>query len=216
MKQWGVAVQLYATDNEDFFPDNLKAVDLSWCSTNVQRFWAQYLIPQLKTKTEKDKSHVVFCPTDKWHRVADLWRGTAPTADTGPILCGYFYLPHRDTRSGWPYNSHGLEAWHSKRTLGGFYADAPILIDRLQAVGSVTPNGKPTRVDWFTMDNNKRVPTAVHRLNTDAPAGGNFLFEDGHVTWYKTEKVGVGTGTSGWVCFYKIEVNSSRTNAPAL
>src|SRR6266850_2396327 len=79
MRQWGVAINMYAGDNREFFPDNTRASDLSWCSTNVQQFWRDYLIPQLKTKYEKDKFHVIFCPTDKWHRYADLWRGTAPT-----------------------------------------------------------------------------------------------------------------------------------------
>ena len=65
MRQWGVALQMYAGDNQDYFPDNTKSYDLSWCSTNVQQFWRDYLIPQQKSKTEKDKFHVIFCPTDK-------------------------------------------------------------------------------------------------------------------------------------------------------
>ena len=38
MHQWGVALQMYGGDNQDYFPDNTKATDLSWCSTNVQQF----------------------------------------------------------------------------------------------------------------------------------------------------------------------------------
>src|SRR5438034_4329189 len=91
MKQWGVAIQMYAGDHQEFFPDNTKGLDLSWCSPEMQTFWAQYLLPQRRQtgKTEKDKFHVLFCPTDKWHRVADLWR-----TDDKPqaVLTGFFYL----------------------------------------------------------------------------------------------------------------------------
>src|SRR5437667_10798478 len=87
MHQWGVAFQLYAGDAQDYFPDNTKGWDLSWCSTNVQQFWTNYLIPQQKTKTEKDKFHLLFCPTDKWHRYADVNKNNVN------VLCGDFYLP---------------------------------------------------------------------------------------------------------------------------
>src|SRR5947208_7576387 len=52
-RQWGLAIQMYAGDAKDSFPDNRDGVHFSWCGTNVQAFWAQYLLPQLRTKTEK-------------------------------------------------------------------------------------------------------------------------------------------------------------------
>ena len=210
MKQWGVAIQLYAGDFQEYFPDNTKAFDLSWCSTNVQNFWRNYLIPQLKTKSEKEKSHVIFCPTDKWHRVADLWRGTGPGLDTSPILCGYFYLPHRtnDSNNMWPYDSAGLKGWHvPRKKLGGEFRNAPILIDRLQGLGSASAGGKNPRIStWFTTDAGKSIPTACHRAANGAPTGGNFLFEDGHVTWYQKQLIEVGSFAGSWVCFYKISI----------
>jgi prepilin-type processing-associated H-X9-DG protein len=39
--------------------------------------------------------------------------------------------------------------------------------------------------------------------------GGNFLFEDGHVTWYQRNSIELGSrspGGSGWQLFYKIPV----------
>jgi len=206
MKQWGVALVMYGGDNQEYFPDNTKSVDMSWCSTNVQQFWRDYLMPQQKTKTEKDKFHVIFCPTDKWHRYADLWRGTAPTPDTGPILCGYFYLPYRD-KTGWPYDSAGIEGWHvPRRKLGGEFRNAPVLIDRLQGVGSASAGGKNPRVTWYTVDAGKSIPTACHRGDKGAPTGGNFLFEDGHVSWYQKQQIEVGSFAPGWVLFYKIPI----------
>jgi prepilin-type N-terminal cleavage/methylation domain-containing protein len=207
MKQWGVAIQMYAGDNKDYFPDNTRSFDLSWCSTNVQQFWREYLMPQLKTKAEKEKFHVIFCPTDKWHRYADLWRGTGPQPDVDPILCGYFYLPHRE-KTGWPYDSCGkdMEAWHLRKKLGGEYRNAPILIDRLQGVGSAGAGGTNPRVTWYTVDAGQNIPTAVHRGERGAPVGGNFLFEDGHVTWYPTPKIQVGSFSGSWILFYKIPI----------
>ena len=210
MKQWGVALIMYGSDYQEYFPDNTKAYDLSWCSTNVQNFWRDYLIPQQKTKTEKDKFHVVFCPTDKWHRYADLWRNNDPNSEKNPILCGYFYLPHRDTIFGnsWPYDSAGLKGWHvPRKKLGGEFRTAPILIDRLQGLGSAGAGGMNPKATWYTVDNGKSIPTACHRGDKGAPTGGNFLFEDGHVEWYQKQAIQLGSYSSGWLCFYKIPIS---------
>jgi len=209
MHEWGVALQMYASDAQDYFPDNSMGWDMSWCSTNVQQFWRDYLMPQLKTKTEKDKFHVIFCPTDKWHRYADVNNNNVN------VLCGYFYLPHRMTNSpaapnnnNWPYNSAGLLGWHiPRKKLGGEFRNAPLLIDRMQAVGSAGAGGTNPKVTWFTPGNDgKPIPTACHRGARGAPMGGNFLFEDGHVSWYQKQNVEVGSFTSGWVLFYKIPI----------
>jgi prepilin-type N-terminal cleavage/methylation domain-containing protein len=213
MRQWGVAIQLYGADTGDYFPDNSMGWDLSWCSTNVQQFWRDYLIPQLKTAAEKDKFHVIFCPTDKWHRYADLWRGTAPTPDRDPVLCGFFYLPHREVapknpQNGWPYDSAGLKGWAlSRKKMGGEFKNAPVLIDRMQGVGSAGPGGTNPRVTWYTTDQGKQIPTATHRGDKGAPTGGNFSFEDGHVTWTQFRNIQVGSFAGSWICFYKIPID---------
>ena len=36
-KQWGVALHLYANDNDEYFPD-AKDADLNWAGINVQTF----------------------------------------------------------------------------------------------------------------------------------------------------------------------------------
>src|ERR1041384_5041645 len=151
-KQWGVALTMYGGDNKEYFPDNTKSFDLSWCSTNVQQFWRDYLIPSQKTKTEKDKYHVIFCPTDKWHRYADLWRNDDPNSEKNPVLCGFFYLPNRQNNSAnsWPYDSAGLKGWHTPRTkLGEEFRNAPVLIDRLQGYGTAGAGGQnPNSTSW--------------------------------------------------------------------
>jgi hypothetical protein len=51
--------------------------------------------------------------------------------------------------------------------------------------------------------------TASHRDASDAPTGGNFLYEDGHVQWLKFNlnnaraTIDVGSIGGSWVLFYK-------------
>src|SRR4051794_25052978 len=69
MKQWGLADQLYAYDNDDFFPDSSEE-DLNWAGPKLQQFWIDYLLKQKKGET-KDRFNITYCPTQKWHRHVD-------------------------------------------------------------------------------------------------------------------------------------------------
>jgi len=35
--------------------------------------------------------------------------------------------------------------------------------------------------------------------------GGNFLFEDGHVTWYNENQINLGSTIGVWLCFYNVQ-----------
>jgi prepilin-type N-terminal cleavage/methylation domain-containing protein/prepilin-type processing-associated H-X9-DG protein len=213
-RQWGVALSMYAVDNNDFFPDNRDGYDLSWVGTNVVRFWENYLVKSQKTKEQKDKFHVVFCPTDKWHRFADMWRNSDPTSESKPILTGYFFLPHRNISGGWPYNSAGIQDWHARTKMGGPYRNAPVLADRLQGIGSWSISANKGTLTWSTVSDGKTVPTACHRVKGGKPGGGNFLFEDGHVEWrpYNIQDaratIDVGSIGGDWVLFYKVPITT--------
>jgi len=210
-RQWGIALQMYAAEHNDAFPDNRDGYHLSWMGTNMARFWQDYLIKSQKSTGEKDKFHVVFCPTDKWHRHADLWRNTDAQSEVKPILTGYFYLPGRDPGS-WNYNVNGIGPWHFRKKLNSEYQHAPVLIDRLQGVGNWSLSANRGNVTWFTSDAGKSIPSANHRGKAGVPTGGNFLFEDGHVDWrqFKVENargtIDVGSMEGSWVLFYKINV----------
>ena len=87
---------------------------------------------------------------------------------------------------------------------------APIMSDRLQAMG--TWNGTGAGLVWTDTDGNMTVASANH-VNlggNNVPPGGNFLFEDAHVGWYRFDArnaantVDVGCAEGGWVCFYKV------------
>jgi prepilin-type N-terminal cleavage/methylation domain-containing protein len=201
MRQWGVGLSMYGNDNQNFFPDNTDGVDVSWCGKTVQKFWADYLMRQ-RVRIAKDKFHVVFCPTQKYLRDAD----GAIFDENGRALCGFFYLPFRRTNiSTCNYNSQGLMGWAAKKKLDAEFNKAPILMDLKLAAGKVGPDGKNAQImpgGWGS-----GAPLSSHVLRGGEPVGGNFLFEDGHVSWYRSREVDVGsTSPTGWLAFYQIQI----------
>jgi prepilin-type N-terminal cleavage/methylation domain-containing protein len=212
-RQWGIALNMYATDFDNAFPDNRDGIHVSWMGTNMATFWAKYLIKSQKTKQEKEKNNVLFCPTDRWHRVADLWRNNS-SSELEPILTGYFYLPGRILGS-WDYNANGIQDWHTRKKMGTALSGAPVLTDRLQGVGSWTTSTGKGSVTWTTTDAGKVIPSAVHRRPKGDPEGGNFLFEDGHVDWRRFDiqhaknTIDLGSKSGTWLCFYKIPISSN-------
>ena len=209
LKQWGTAVNMYAGDNRDFFPDNSKGMDISWMSVELTNFYKNYLNPNRKGTTQNQRSlnDVMYCPTDEWHRIAET---THP--DTDPTLIGYFYLPGRASGNGnnWPYDSVGLAGWHLRKKLGGSFRLAPIMSDRLQALGSWSVAANKGTLGWRTEFEGKSYRTAAHRDALDWPSGGQFLFEDGHVQWFPFKirtpnppTIDVGSMSGNWILFYK-------------
>jgi prepilin-type N-terminal cleavage/methylation domain-containing protein len=205
-KQWGVAVNVYAIDFDNSFPDNRDGQGFSWMMPSMSNFWNNYLIKNRRTVRGSDRPNndVLFCPTDKWHRAAE--RGMIASDNTAQLM-GYFYLPGRRTGdTDVTGGAQGTADWFFRTKLGGPFSGAPILIDRLQAVGSKTTNIYDGRLSWQTDFEGKKVFTAVHRDQRGAPEGGNFAFEDGHVEWIQGRKVGLGSDYGGWQCFFKIAV----------
>jgi prepilin-type N-terminal cleavage/methylation domain-containing protein len=219
LKQWGDALVMYAGDNRNYFPDNSRGVDLSWMSPLiVSNFYPSYLTRDHPgtVKTPRALTDVLFCPTDQWHRLAED-ESTTDLDPTLPQLVGYFYLPGRTdpASDGWSYSEPWpqLSGWATRQKMGGNYHLAPVMSDRLQGTGtwSATAN-KGSDIQWRDSDNNITVASANHpdTSHGDVPTGGNFLFEDGHVTWYPFNvnnargTVDIGCAESGWVCFYKL------------
>jgi type II secretory pathway pseudopilin PulG len=194
MRQWAVALQLYALDHDSYFPDAREA-DLNWAGPKLQLFWSTYLIKQQRTNP-KDRFNVTYCPTQLWHRYVD-----ASVESGQDMVIGYQFLPHRDLESPhWNYDSHGLGSWAAKKKIGGEHRNAPLLIDIYQGRGSSGPNAAQT-VDWFY---ESRIPYSSHRARNGQSKGAHFLFEDGHVSWTKAQNIAIGSAFSGWVVFYKI------------
>jgi prepilin-type N-terminal cleavage/methylation domain-containing protein len=206
-KQWGIALNVYGADFRDSFPDNRQGYHLSWMMPSMSNFWNNYLIKNKRSdaKSKRAANSVLFCPTDEWHRAAEAGM---ISSDNDPQLLGYFYLPGRDA-AGTEAKTHakGTVEWFTRQKLAGLYSQAPVLIDRLQGLGPETTNIYDKRLTWTTDYNGKKIPTAVHRFNSAAPSGGNFLFEDGHVEWFRGMRVSLGSDVSGWQCFYKIPIS---------
>lgn len=216
LRQWGVAIIMYAGDCRECFPDNTGpgAQDLSWMAYSLNNtFYPLYLYRNARgnfasasgTGRQRFINDVIYCPTDQWHRLFES--GGISISN----LIGYVYLPGRNTNSGWTYNSHGLGGWAGRKRLGESYRRAPIVIDKMQSLGGPTPF-PPGGPDWVASDINITVPTANHRGLGNVPMGGNFLYEDGHVEWRRFSRVrppaysayiDVGSATGGWVVYYR-------------
>ncbi len=209
LKQWGVAISMYAGENRDYFPDNSGGHDLSWMSPTLNTFYNSYLLPNRRgTKASQRKlQDVMFCPTDEWHRIAE----TDITVDNVPQLIGYFSIPGRvnNANNAWNYKSAGLGEWHFRKKLGTIYRIAPTMSDRLQSIGTWSVSGNKGTLTWSTPFEGKSYFTASHRAQGGVPIGGNFLFEDGRVEWRKFNvanaraSVDVGSMDGNWVLFYR-------------
>jgi prepilin-type N-terminal cleavage/methylation domain-containing protein len=209
LKQWGIAITMYAGENRGYFPDNTKGIDLSWMSPDLNSFYKGYLNPNRRSTAthSRVRQDVLYCPTDEWHRAAE----TGIVADTDPQLIGYFSMAARANTSGntWNYQSAGLAEWHFKKKMGEKYRYAPIMSDRLQSVGSWNIAANNGSVTWTATISGVTYPTASHRDTRNVPIGGNFLFEDGRVQWYPfkisdpRDTVDVGSMSGSWVLFYK-------------
>ena len=207
LKQWGFAVAMYAGDNRESFPANPSselASGFAWMALGLNtNFYPQYLYKNRPGtgSARRDKQDVLYCPTDEWHRAVEV--------DAVVVnLIGYQFLPGRDS-AGWPYDSNGLGEWAYRTKLGRAYRRAPVMIDKIQATGSISPGA----LVWFGGDGagTGTFPYANHRNSQGIPNGGNFLFEDGSVLWRKFElarykttiDVGSFSGPPGWVVFYR-------------
>jgi prepilin-type N-terminal cleavage/methylation domain-containing protein len=210
LRQWGVALNMYAGDNHNYFPDNSKGYDISWMSPAFSTFYTGYLLRYAvgTLSNQLPSTDVHFCPTDQWHRLAEA-------ADDTANLVGYFYFPGRvdpAPADGWTYNSCGLAGWVTRQKFGDAYHLAPVMGDRIQALGTWSVGGNTGSLTWSDSDDKITVPTANHwDLGTgNIPTGGNFLFEDGSVTWNRFDvknprgTVDAGSTIDGWVLFYKV------------
>jgi prepilin-type N-terminal cleavage/methylation domain-containing protein len=211
MRQWGIAIQMYAGDFDNAFPDNPAGSNLSGVSTletNMFTFLIGYLMPYRKNigGQAKAKNNLLFCPTDKWHRVVIDFH-PAHDFDRGkPVVMGYVYLAGGNNGGPWLLLA---PQWITRRKMGGEYKNAPTFADRQQGIGSWHTVLNKGDMDWRGPGG---VPLANHRGRNLVPMGGNFLFEDSHVEWRRFDinnarkTIDVGSRMDPWFQFYKIPI----------
>jgi prepilin-type N-terminal cleavage/methylation domain-containing protein len=205
LKQWGVALIMYGNDNRENFPDNTDGFGCAWVGTNFNTsFFPPYLYRNIAGTTatgQRSGNDVMYCPTDKWHREYE-WDNNVPN------LLGYHCLPGRN-RSDPTYSYPGnCREWFLRRKLGGPYRNAPIMADVIQHAGAGSgPSGWGSR-----SGHGPTVAVSSHTGAGNIPTGGNFLFEDGHVSWRKFSpdkptSIAVGAcnggSESGWNYYLK-------------
>jgi prepilin-type N-terminal cleavage/methylation domain-containing protein len=191
LRQWGIAIVMYAGDNTDHFPDltaknpnAVGAMDYAWMPYSFNTwFYQPYMYKNSLTGNTRANNDVLYCPTDLFHKAVEQ-----VTAGYQTNLIGYNYFPGRDAAgganySGYNYVSGGVNVapWMTQRPKpGGPYRLAPMMADRIQceaATGSwvVTVTGATSVT----------VQEGNHRGVNGVPVGGNFLYEDGRVSWEK-------------------------------
>ncbi len=208
LKQWGLAINMYAGDNHDFFPNNTQGVDIYWVSPFfVDGFFKPYLYPnRLGTAAtgERSKNDVLYCPTDELHRWWEVQFPGAITPTTVQLL-GYGYIPGRSaTQPSYNLTVNGVAGWCTRNKLGGKLRTAPVMLDKIVFMGTwniAADSGSGT----FGGS-----PAASNHTVKGMPRGSNILFEDGRVEWVKFNpanakgSIDVGASRSTDSIFFKI------------
>jgi len=215
LRQWGGAINLYAADNKNFFPDLTSAnpaaagaKDFVWMPyawTNT--FYPSYLLPTVLAN-KPTANDVRFCPTAVNERITEQ--------EYGGNIIGYNYLPGRDAAGGVDVSSYiypsgsgstGVQPWMTGRPkMGSHYRLAPMMTDIVQWESS-------TGTGWYyTATGTGAYPQSNHANKDGVPNGGNFLYEDGSVSWLKfiwvggkynpTKTAGIETGGYGGSTYY--------------
>jgi prepilin-type N-terminal cleavage/methylation domain-containing protein len=204
LKQWGVAINMYAGDNADCFPSFADGHGIAWVPTNwLQSFFPVYLYNNKAGTVDNQRSRndLIYCPTDLWCRAYEA-------AAAANNLIGYQYVPGKSrpgtpgADSTWNYDIGGIGEWHYRTKLGGTYRVAPVMMDKIQTYNAA----------WVAdVGSFYSVPTSNHRGNANVPTGGNFLYEEGRVAWRKfiypngqfKKTIDLGSYDTLWNCFYR-------------
>jgi hypothetical protein len=107
-------------------------------------------------------------------------------------LVGYFYMPHRTITTA-DYTPAGV-SWVTRTKVISQPQRAPVMSDMKQ-FDSVR--------GWF-LDGS--LPWSSHIKSSGEPTGGNLLFVDASVRWYRTEDLALAATVGSWEYYYKIDI----------
>lgn len=204
LKQWGAAVNLYAADNQNTFPDlradvnpaAAGAADFAWMPYSFNTtFYPEYLWKNNVVGAARAANDVLYCPTQLNHRYNET---TTPGYQTN--LIGYDYLPGRDMADGVSFNYYlssgsfdtNITQWTIGRPkMGSHYRLAPVMADVIEY---------STIEGWYyTRPGVPTYPISSHYGKGGVSRGANFLFEDGSVSWRKFIWKGQFTNPTGTI-----------------
>ena len=126
-------------------------------------------------------------------------------------LSGYFYLvgrPAAQVASRTTYGNGSVANGLLRTRLDSADRDKPFVGDMLQIQGTAgpQPTGKPYTISAVKGNvGGQSVFFTSHRQGNGIMQGGNFLFEDGHVSWYNESQIGLGSRIGPWLCFYNVQ-----------
>ena len=222
LKQWGVAMNAYAGDHDNKFPPGTDTIgaatygrDESWIGPSVLRLYKSYLT-QSNTNASSTKNSPLYCPTGDYHRAVDKASLISNPNYGNPDvpheeLSGFFYLvgrPLAQVNARTTIGAGNVAQWLQRTRLDSQFREGPIVADMLQIQGTMgpLPAGKPTGTPTVKVTiAGQQVATTSHRSSSGMMQGGNFLFEDGRVTWYNESQINLGSQIGPWLCYYNVQ-----------
>ncbi|MEX2671438.1 MAG: prepilin-type N-terminal cleavage/methylation domain-containing protein [Phycisphaeraceae bacterium] len=205
MRQWGMAIHAWASDNNNYLPghgaNHNLPTHIYW---NPVEYGTGAALPRQLPQLVEDyltdgwdheaikagQNVTTHCPTDEWGRGLALQGGNY----TSHYFLGYFYLNYQSPNGNTDWSPAG-RGWISRTRLGSARSAAPVMGDTY------------LRQDGIYLWNDD-FATANHMSANDEtqPQGGNFLFEDSRVEWFADEQIEVGAITGNREFKYKIPV----------
>jgi len=170
-------------DYDDCFPSNKFSDPLipDDYHPSMTVFYMDYLLPLSKEKSGELDNNILFCPTDRFHRYHYNNAPSLAWAFNNGLIGFYPMFGNDDYSLADAVASDTCpngQNWMLRKKVGGKYSKAPIMADNLQSI----PVGYNDE-EWI--DAGISVPVSSHASRKNGiPEGGNFLFEDGSVSWY--------------------------------
>jgi len=188
LRQIGVSIHIYASDNKDFVPMHPSAGNWIW---DVKRDTANALISGDATAdlANRAKRKIVYCPGSMANVTSDndtLW-----SYGNDKVIIGYGWLGRR---------SNGTDIMNGSADLAGgkrfvsktssvvtnTVADTELVVDPTPSIGN------SGAIDFHSYNSGMGMSDLPHsgHMQNNKPAGGNILFVDSHASWRKFRLLG--------------------------